>query len=112
METLVAVYTRYMISMRDIIRKLRGHAEGDDEDADMNAVSSSVASLDNLLSTDYLNMIDQKVKREEIDILLEEQIHESVSWGLDDIKKAMSCITSGQFESQFGKEQMLIELTL
>ena len=77
--------------------------EGDGS-VDLEKLNRSIASLDNLLSRDYLNMIDQKDKKEKIERdLLEEHIHETVAWNLNDIKKALLCVTSESFETQFGE---------
>jgi len=81
----------------------------DEEDAkqqkaeDIEKLNKSLADLDNLISRDYLNVIDQKIKKEKIDKnLLSDQIHNSLAWNLNDMKRALLCVTSESFETQFG----------
>ena len=56
-----------------------------------------------MLSRDYLNLIDQQLKKDKMDKdLLDEQIKPSIPWDLNDMKQALLCDTLESFEAHFG----------
>ena len=48
-------------------------------------------------------MLDEKEKKDKLERnLMDDLVHETVAWNLNDIKKALLCVTSDSFETQFG----------
>lgn len=106
LENAMIIYNRHIRGMRDILKKLR-NADGAvmTESGELAQLNQSIDSLDNLLSREYLNMLDEKDKRDKLERnLLDDHVHETTAWNLNDIKKALLCVTSDSFETQFGKE--------
>ena len=121
LENLMIVYNRHLKGMRgiigvrckkihdilpliDIMNKIQDEEDTKQQKAkDIEKLNKSIADLDILISRDYLNVIDQKIKKEQIEKnLLSHQIHNSLPWNLNDMKRALLCVTSESFEAQFG----------
>ncbi|KAJ3361688.1 hypothetical protein HDU91_003797, partial [Kappamyces sp. JEL0680] len=103
LDNLVKVYRRYSNGMKDIIKQLNRSKEPSEEP--LQPKREVMQSLDNMVSVDYLNLIN--TDQEDSDKLLLDEVRPSLPWTLNDVKKALMCVTSTSFEAQFGDELLV-----
>lgn len=93
--------------MKSIVRQLKdGGAPAKLESKTTATFPSASISFDNLASTDYLNLIAQSAA-ENTDKMGQEDVRPSMPFTLNDVKKALMCLSDRSFEAQFGTDVLV-----